>query len=312
MIKPKQSWLGAFNLQDELSSLTSVSKPWFGDSDLRHELWLLAKLAVPLMIEAMTNYFGKFLTSIVAGHILSTVQFDAVALGNTMTNISGYAMIYAFASPMDSLCTQANGARNWKLFSLTVHRAVMCTALFLIPTIILWLNMDKVLVLCGQDPVIAVYVYQWTLVYIAMLPAYTIQTIVVRFLSSQGIAQHLIYITIGVYLIWHPLLLSFVFALLNKREFVWFPLCNVITAYVQSAILIGYLVIQRPHEPQTFQQVSFAEIFRWKAHREEGSLFERNDTSDGHANPQVVDKGLSEYIQLLFAGECTLCFSNPF
>lgn len=276
-----------------ISSRSTVTR---GESEFNSELWQLAKLAIALMVAAATEHLGTFLTTIVAGHILSTDEFDGVALGFTMTNITGYAMIIAFASPMDSLCTQAMGARNWKLFSLTVHRALACNALFLIPTVILWLNMDKVLILCGQDPVIAIYVYQWTLVYLSMLPAYTIQTIIVRFLSSQSIAKPLFYIGIVVYIIWHPLLLCLVFIGLRKTDFVWFPLCNVVTAYVQIMIQIGYIIIARPHEPLTFQQVSLSEIFRWKANPQENAFV------DEPINLQVIDKGLSEYIQLLFAG----------
>ena len=254
------------------------------------------------MVSSASDYFGKLLTTIVAGHFLTTNEFDAVALGNTMTNITGYSMIIAFASPMDSLCTQANGARNWKLFSLTLHRALICSVLFLLPTIILWLNMDHILVLCGQNPEIAAYVYQWTLIYLAMLPAYTIRTIIVRFLSSQNIAQPLLYIGIMVYCIWHPLLLCFVLLGLNKTDFVWFPLCNVVTAYVQIAMMLGYIVIKRPHHEGSFQRVSLSEIFRWSTNWKEDDFV--MDHIDGMStNLYVVDKGISEYIQLLFAGK---------
>ena len=286
---------------------------------MNRELWSLTRLAVPLMVAAASDYFGKVLTSIFAGQILPTEEFDAVALGNTMTNITGYSMVIAFASPMDSLCTQANGARNWNLFSVTVRRAMICTTLLLIPIIILWLNMEPLLILCGQDPGISHNVYRWTMVYLAMMPAYTIRTIAARFLSSQGISKPLLYIGIMVYCVWHPALLSIIFVVLKKREFLLFPMCNVVTAYLQIALIMGYILIRKPHHPQTFKSVPLSTIFRWKINYDDEGEGEDQSTraavsepfvdGSGHfgdevtnLNVHVVDKGLSEYLHLLVAG----------
>ena len=246
----------------------------FDDADLNRELWTLSKLAVPLMVAAASDYFGKVLTSIFAGQILTTEEFDAVALGNTVTNITGCSMILAFASPMDSLCTQANGARNWKLFSATVRRALICTTLLLIPIVILWLNMEQLLILCGQDPGISHNVYRYALVYLPMMPAYAIRIIAARFLSSQGISKALLFIGILVYCIWHPALLSIIFIVLERREFLLFPICNVVTAYLQIALIMGYIVIRKPHNPLTFMPVPLSTIFQWK-------ISEINDDEDG-------------------------------
>ena len=176
------------------------------DPDFKHELSVLAKLAVPLIFVGACDQFSKVLTTIFAGQYLSTKLFEAIAFGNSMTNITGLSMIVAFVSPMDSICTQANGARDWDLYSLTVWRALICTFLFLIPTVILWINMDSVLVACGQDASISANVHRWTLIYLSILPAYVIRTIASRFLSSQGISKPMLIITPIVCLLWHPLL----------------------------------------------------------------------------------------------------------
>jgi len=281
----------------------------------------LAKLAGPLVVSSAADYFGKLLTTIFAGHILSTAEFDAVALGNTMTNITGYSMIIAFASPMDSLCTQSAGARNWTLYAVTVWRALICTALFLIPTVVLWVKMEEVLVLCGQSHEIAHNVYRWTLIYLAMLPAYTVRTILIRFLSSQGISKPLFYIGIAVYIIWHPSWLLLVFKAFRKTDFLWFPACNVVTTYVQIALILGYISISKPHHPQTVQRVPLSTIFRWRTtghDRDAQSVQSESEESfecsivsenacDQRTSIHVVDKGLSEYIQLLAAGIFSIC-----
>ena len=154
-------------------------------TSFKQELLKLTKLAIPLMVNYCSGYVCRLLTNIFAGQYLSTDEFDAVALGQTMTNITGYSMIIAFVSPMDSLCTQANGANNWKLYSITTWRSIICSIFMLIPIVILWCNMYQLLILCGQDPVIAYYTYRWTITYLPILPAFIALSVVTRFLSSQ-------------------------------------------------------------------------------------------------------------------------------
>jgi len=285
----------------QCSSLWPQHPMSFPTAALREEVGALAKLAIPIVVTASIDYFGILLTIIFAGHILSTDGFDAVCLGTTITNISGYSMIIAMASPMDSLCSQAKGARHWKLFSLTVHRAILCTAILLTPIVVLWVFAGDLLALCGFNAVIAGDVALWTRIYIAMLPAYATRTIAMRFLCSQGIFQPLLPISILVHCLWHPLLLYVVFVALDYDQFILFPLCQIVSCYLQNALLLGYIVVRRPHHEEAFQRVSCHEILRWETN------WEDEEDGDGRINPDVVDQGLSEYIQLLFAGIFSIC-----
>ena len=262
-------------------------------TDLRQELSVFAKLAIPLIVQSATDDFCEMLTCIFAGQFLTTEQFASVALGITTTNITGYSMIHAFASPMDSLCTQANGAGQWRLFSVTVYRALICSTVFLIPTVIVWLTMDKLLILCGLNPSIAANVSEWTLVYICILPAYVLRTITQRFLSSQGISRP--QIIMGTFCcMWHPLSLYLVFIVLSKKEFIWAPICNITTAYVETIGLLGYTLIIKPHHPLSLQRVSIFTILQWR-------------TPEDIHNRNVFDRGMSEYVQLLVAGIFSIC-----
>ena len=62
------------------------------DPDLKHELSVLAKLAIPLIIVGACDQFSKVLTTIFAGQYLSTKLFEAIAFGNSLTNITGLAV----------------------------------------------------------------------------------------------------------------------------------------------------------------------------------------------------------------------------
>jgi len=280
---------------------------------MRREIKALAMLAIPIVITASIDYFGVLCTTIFAGQLLSTELFDAVCLGTTMTNISGYSTIIAFASPMDSLCSQANGARNWKLYSLTVWRALLCSSILLIPIVVLWVNMDNLLEACGYNTTIAYNTYLWCLVYLAILPAYVMRTVSMRFLVSQGIFQPLLPVSILCYVLWHPLFLYIVFIAVGNTEFIMFPVVNVVSTYLQTFLMVSYIVMNKPHHPESFQLESVSEILQWQtdwvdevdAHSDLDDDFAEGQA--GGINKNVVDKGLSEYLQLLFAGIFSMC-----
>ena len=164
-------------------------------TDLRSEIKKLVYLALPLVGMYTFGFAMRMTTITFVGQYLSEDDFDGLALGNTMTNITGYSVIIALVSPMDSLCTQAFGARNWKLYSVTVRRAVICAVLYLIPIIILWSYIYDILTYCGYNETIAKNAYQYAMIYIAALPTCIALEMSNRILSSQVIFQFVSFIS---------------------------------------------------------------------------------------------------------------------
>jgi len=218
--------------------------------------------------------------------------------------------------------------------------------------------------------VITEYVRIWCWVNVGILPAYTVRTIAARFLSSQGISRPLLYIGVTVYCIWHPFFLYMIFVYAGKREFIYAPVANVVTAGLQTLLTLGYCVVIRPHHPLSLQPVSVRSVLQWTTNWKEvaylrtqqDALIETlNTTQNGHdeddhetegngnrqqagapndtpggddansdyqaihnsdtvdlpstsrdqierdRNALIVDKGMSEYVELLFAGIFSLC-----
>eukprot|EP01084_Bolivina_argentea_P112282 200266_1 len=274
------------------------------EATFKEELIHLINLSIPLVVSSASAYSGRLLTTIFTGRYLTTDEFDAAALGFTMTNITGYSMIIAMVSPMDSLCTQAYGANNWKLFALTIYRALFCTSIFLIPTIILWLFMYDLMIFIGQNEIVSYYVQQWTSIYITILPALVTLCVATRFLSSQSIGKPLLYLGIIVYCIWHPIWLYFIFIYLKKRDFIWAPLSNIVTVYIHVISIILYCIILKPHNKLSIQYISFTKIIKWQTNLKIDTFININNIN---TNIEVIDKGMKEYIELLIAGIFSLC-----
>ena len=165
--------------------------------------------------------------------------------------------------------------------------------------------MDSVLVLAGQDASIAANVHRWTLIYLAILPAYVIRTIASRFLSSQGISKPMLIITPIVCLLWHPLLLYIVFQVFGETDFMWAPVCNVITAYFEAIGVVGYCVIMKSHHPLSLQRLSCSEVFRWKSWSVDVNVDESGNVNETDRVMSAANYGMRQYIRLLFAGPYT-------
>ena len=56
---------------------------------------------------------------------------------------------------MDSISSQAYGAKQWPLMSQTLHRTIAILLSICVPISILWLKIEPLLLLFGQDPAIS-------------------------------------------------------------------------------------------------------------------------------------------------------------
>ena len=72
-----------------------------------------------------------------------------------MTGQTGYAVALGLATAVDTLCSQAYGARSWMMIGLTAQRTAVIMIVTSIPIYIVWWNCSRLLILLRQDPVIS-------------------------------------------------------------------------------------------------------------------------------------------------------------
>eukprot|EP01083_Nonionella_stella_P031396 85990_1 len=270
-------------------------------NNFQAEIKQLTWLAMPLIGMYSFTFSFRVLTIIFVGQYLTTAAFDSLALGQTVTNITGYSMIIAFISPMDSLCTQAYGAKNWTLYSITVHRAILCASAYSIPIVIIWYFIYDILIASGYDQIIAYNAWLFAMINISAIPSIITSCVCNRFLSCQNIAKPMLYIAFITYIIWHPLSLYFIFTYLGKRHFVWAPICNVITLFLNALCLVSYCTLAKPHHTLSIQNISISNTLQWQTNSKQDALIEMD-----HEH-HVIDKGLKEYIELSIGGILSLC-----
>ncbi|MBA0688262.1 hypothetical protein Goari_006064, partial [Gossypium aridum] len=75
---------------------------------------------------------------------------------------------------METLCGQAFGAKQYQKFGSYTYCAIMCLIPICLPVCLLWVFMDKLLVLMGQDPEIANMAWRYGIWLIPALFPYSI------------------------------------------------------------------------------------------------------------------------------------------
>ncbi|GBG82448.1 hypothetical protein CBR_g34825 [Chara braunii] len=149
-----------------------------------NNLW---KIAAPTAL-ANLLWFVRVLISIMYLGRLKEVELAGSVLAISFADVTGVSLVLGLATGMDAICSQAFGARNYKLLQLTLQRSIIilqCVAAFLIVTV--WLNVDSILILLGQDPAMVAVTKNYLFLTIPDLVSYALIIPLRTYLRSQCI-----------------------------------------------------------------------------------------------------------------------------
>ncbi|XWS65598.1 hypothetical protein CRYUN_Cryun05aG0127300 [Craigia yunnanensis] len=117
------------------------------------ELTLLGQITFPLMISSLIFYSKSAISIFFLGH-LGNIELAGGSLAMGFANITGYSVIKGLATGLEPICCQAYGAKKWAVLSQTFKQTLCLLLLASIPIILLWLNMEPILLSIGQDKTI--------------------------------------------------------------------------------------------------------------------------------------------------------------
>ncbi|XP_058734261.1 protein DETOXIFICATION 51-like [Vicia villosa] len=110
----------------------------------------LMTLAFPIALTALIFYSRSMISMMFLGY-LGQLELAAGSLAIAFANITGYSVLSGLSLGMEPLCSQAFGANNPKLLSLTLQRCILFLVLCSLPISLLWLNMSQILVSLHQQ-----------------------------------------------------------------------------------------------------------------------------------------------------------------
>ena len=91
------------------------------------------------------------------------------------------------AGALETLCGQAYGAEQYEKIGIYTYCSIISLTLVCLPVSLLWIFVEKLLVLMGQDSSVAKEAGKYSIYLLPALFAYAILTSLVRSLQTQGL-----------------------------------------------------------------------------------------------------------------------------
>jgi MATE family multidrug resistance protein len=119
-------------------------------------LWSVIKYAVPSILSMVFVFLYDNINIIFAGNLLSDEVVSAIGIGSLYINATGFLIALGLLGGMDTLCSQAFGAKQYKLLGTYANIARLCMfgfyIIFSLPFLII---NEEILVLIGQPEAVS-------------------------------------------------------------------------------------------------------------------------------------------------------------
>lgn len=123
------------------------------------------------------------------GHLEDPVLLAAAGVGNMVLNIFGMAIFYGLNSALETLVSQAYGAKNLELCGLYLQRGRYILSLSYVPIVGIFLLSHLLLTKLGQNALVVDNAYKYILVMIPATYLQGLQDLQRKFLTQVGRAH---------------------------------------------------------------------------------------------------------------------------
>ena len=165
------------------------------------EIGFIILLAIPASIECFTEGLQMKLSNIFIGKYSDgdySLMLSALFIGQTVISLVSYPIAEGSALYVVILCSQAYGAKQYKLVGLYFHRALISSVLTCIPVLSMYIGLRPLVYLLFQDHELAELSGSYTDVLCFGYPAYLYYKIGIRFLQALNIVwAPALYLLIG-------------------------------------------------------------------------------------------------------------------
>ena len=154
------------------------------------EIKFLMLLALPASIECFSEGLQMKLSNIFIGRTSGSdiaLMISALFIGQTVIGIVSYPIAEGFGVYVNILCSQAYGAKQYKLVGLYFYRALFMAALTCFPVFTVFISVRPIVYFLFQDWELAQYTGSYTYVLCFGYPAYLYYKIGIRFLQAMNI-----------------------------------------------------------------------------------------------------------------------------
>ncbi|KAL5553031.1 hypothetical protein UlMin_040432 [Ulmus minor] len=172
-------------------SLLTKERDGFGVGTRRwgefvQEVKVLGCITGPMVAVNLSQYFLQIISIMMVGH-LGKLSLSSTAIAVSFCAVSGFSLLFGMASALETLSGQAYGAKEYRKLGTQTNTAIFSLILVCFPLSLLWIYIDKILILMGQDPQISREAGKFTLWLIPALFAYATLQPLVRYFQTQSL-----------------------------------------------------------------------------------------------------------------------------
>ncbi|XP_065636923.1 protein DETOXIFICATION 6 isoform X2 [Quercus suber] len=159
------------------------------------ELKKASSIAAPMAVVSILQYLLQVVSIIMVGH-LGELSLSGVAIATSLTNVTGFSLLSGMAGGLETLCGQAYGAEQFQKLGTYAYTAIISLILVCPPVCVLWIFMDKILILLGQDPTISLEACKYSMWLIPALFGGAVLKPLTRYLQSQSLTLPMLFSSI--------------------------------------------------------------------------------------------------------------------
>ncbi|KAJ1284839.1 hypothetical protein BS78_03G235700 [Paspalum vaginatum] len=197
-------------------------------------------LALPMVVVNLSQYAVQVSSNMMVGHLPGVLPLSSAAIATSLANVSGFSLLIGMASALETLCGQAYGAKQYHKLGVDTYRAVVTLLVICIPLSLLWVFMDKILVIIGQDPLISQGAGRYMIWLIPGLFANAVIQPVTKFLQTQSLIYPLLLSSVATMAIHIPLCYVMVFK--TGFGYTGAALTIGISYWLNVGMLVGYIM----------------------------------------------------------------------
>ncbi|KAK1930857.1 Multidrug and toxin extrusion protein 1 [Phytophthora citrophthora] len=161
------------------------------------ELKILLNLVGPVMIVTLLEFFPGFVAVVLAGNLDSSYgqhYIDAATFSTMLINLTSFSVGLGLASALDTLCSQAYGAKRCENIGIYFQTGVMVLGIVLVPVFAINWFTEDVLLWLGQDTEVAQLSGQFSRFLLPGIPFLYIYELTRKALQAQNIMAPLVII----------------------------------------------------------------------------------------------------------------------
>uniref|UniRef100_A0A3P9JGL2 Multidrug and toxin extrusion protein n=1 Tax=Oryzias latipes TaxID=8090 RepID=A0A3P9JGL2_ORYLA len=211
----------------------------------REELYHILRLAGPLLLSRILNFFIPFVVTIYCGH-MGNVELAGYALASVTINVTTTATGYGLAVACDTLISQTFGGKNLKRVGVILQRSSLILLFFCLPCWALLINAENLLLLMKQNADVARIAQLYVMMFLPAVPAMFLHHLQVSYLQNQGIILPQMY-TAGVANVFN-LGANYLLISVLKLGVVGSAIANSLSQIVICLLLFGYIRWRKLHE----------------------------------------------------------------